>query len=128
MIGERDTKTVLVIDDEPDICEALSLALSMEGYAVQSAQNRDTALRLLREAAPAIMLLDYRMPGHEAREFLAEIRALNIHCPIVLMTAIVDPGETARELGLSNFLPKPFELEVMLDMVRRCMVCEPQNQ
>lgn len=114
------SKTILVVDDEPDICEALGMALQLEGYVVKAAPDRDEALRVIANENPAMILLDYRMPGLDAKEFVAQLQARKITAPVVLMTAGKDPSATARQLGLQHFLAKPFELDELLRMVKTC--------
>jgi len=120
MNANPESQCVLVVDDEPDICEALELALTMEGYRVAAAHDRDAALRLLTTAKPVVILLDYCMPGLNAQDFVDQVKTSRATAPIVLMTGTKDPGEQARALGISHFLPKPFELDDMLKLVRQC--------
>jgi CheY-like chemotaxis protein len=117
---ELKSKTIVVVDDEPDICEALELALGLEGYRVAAVTNRDAALRLVTDSDPAVIFLDYRMPGLDPHQFVYQLKKLESSAAVVLMTAGKDPSERARELGLKYWLSKPFELDVMLDLVRKC--------
>jgi len=112
-------RSVLVVDDECDIREAVELALSMEGFSVVGAPDRESALKLMESQTPYLILLDYRMPGLTAQEFIQIIRARNIDTPIVLMTAGKDPSDQARELGVAGYLQKPFELNDLLNVVRQ---------
>src|SRR4051812_34321145 len=114
------SKTILVVDDEPDICEALQLALGMEGYNVKAALDRDEALNLSHDDDPAVILLDYRMPGLDAAQFVDQLRSQKVSARVILMTAGKDPGQTARQLGLQYHLAKPFELDELLAMVKQC--------
>jgi CheY-like chemotaxis protein len=120
MSVELKSKTIVVVDDEPDICEALELALGLEGYRVSAVTNRDAALRLVTDSDPAVIFLDYRMPGLDPHQFVYQLKRMESNAAIVLMTAGKDPEERARELGLKYYLSKPFELDVMLDLVRKC--------
>jgi CheY-like chemotaxis protein len=120
MSVELKSKSIVVVDDEPDICEALELALGLEGYRVSAVTNRDAALRLVTDADPAVIFLDYRMPGLDPHQFVHQLKKLESTAAVVLMTAGKDPAERARELGLKYHLSKPFELDVMLDLVRKC--------
>jgi DNA-binding NtrC family response regulator len=111
--------SVLIVDDEPDICEALEMALTMEGYAVKSALDRENALTVIAGGKPGIIFLDYRMPGLDIHQFLGTLKTNGVDCPIVLMTGNKDPWEQARELGLEHHLQKPFELDAMVALVRK---------
>jgi len=112
-------KPVLVVEDEEDIREAVELALSMEGISVVSAPDRETALKMIESQVPYVILLDYRMPGLSAQEFIEILRKRSIDTPIILMTAGRDPGDQARELGVAGYLQKPFELTDLLNVVRQ---------
>jgi CheY-like chemotaxis protein len=127
MTIELKSKTIIVVDDEPDICEALELALGLEGYRVAAVTNRDAALRLVTDADPALIFLDYRMPGLDPHQFVGELKKLESSACIILMTAGKDPSERARELGLKYYLSKPFELDAMLDLVRKCTSLEEEE-
>ncbi|HYF49104.1 MAG TPA: response regulator [Planctomycetota bacterium] len=112
-------QTVLVVDDEADIREAVELALSMEGFTVVGAPDRDAALKIIEQQKPYLILLDFRMPGLTAQEFMQIIQARNIETPIILMTAGKDPSDQARELKVAGYLQKPFELTDLLNLVRQ---------
>ncbi|HEY3322287.1 MAG TPA: response regulator [Planctomycetota bacterium] len=120
MQTQQNRRTVLIVDDEPDICTALELVLNSEGYCAKAVPNRDAALRILADIRPAVILLDYRMPGLDAGDFVSQVRQQQTDIAVVLMTAGQSPAEKARTLGLQHYLPKPFELETLLDMLNRC--------
>lgn len=120
MAGDKASRTVLCIDDEPDIREALKFALESEGYTFVAAQDFATALRLADERKPAVILLDLHIPGLDLRELIVRLRLQGIASRVVLMTAGADASKTARELGLKRCLPKPFELDELLAVVREC--------
>src|SRR5688572_13077646 len=68
-------KRFLVVDDEPDIREVISVALSIQGYHVDVAPDRDTALKMVvRHGAPDVIFLDYFMPGLSIEEFLGRLK------------------------------------------------------
>jgi DNA-binding response OmpR family regulator len=120
--GQSPSKTVLVIDDEADICEALELALSMEGYVVKAAQRREAAFSLAKKVNPAVILLDYNMPDFNVRDFAAWLKAENVRTPIVLMSGVSDAPAKAKDLGFAHVLSKPFDLDVLLDLLRKIAV------
>src|SRR5438132_9028204 len=102
--GKSSSKTILVVDDEPDICDALKLALGMVGFTVKAALDRDEALRICAKEPLAAVLFDYRMPGLDAAQFVAQLRSQCAGTPVILMTAGKDPDGTARQLGLRHAL------------------------
>jgi DNA-binding response OmpR family regulator len=116
-VPKSNGKTILVIDDDPEIGEVLELAMSMEGYVVHVAQNQDDGLRLMRLTQPSVVLLDYYGIGADPRRFVAEATMIDDATPIVLMTALTTATLRARDLGLKHVLTKPFDIETLLAML-----------
>jgi CheY-like chemotaxis protein len=113
---------VLVVEDDLDVRESIMDALQEEGYCVAGATDGLDALAYLRDhPAPALILLDWRMPRCDGAEFLRlrqdEPRAIKV--PVVLLTA--DPGsEHSSDVPEgSTFLQKPVELDDLLATVER---------
>jgi two-component system chemotaxis response regulator CheY len=114
---------VLVVDDDPDILEALSEILEAEGYAVQKARNGQEALERLNGSPPDLVLLDLMMPVMDGYEFSRRLRqsALGGSIPIIVLSADRNVGARAREIGAVGHLAKPFELNDLLAIVRRAL-------
>jgi CheY-like chemotaxis protein len=115
-------RRVLVVDDQPDICALLVDVLAAEGYAVTTASNGAEALERLEESLPDLMLLDIRMPVMDGWEVLHQRqqqpawRAL----PVVACSASYERDlQQAKALGATDYLAKPFDLNVLLDVVSR---------
>lgn len=108
--------SVLVVDDESDIREAVSEVLADEGYAVYGAGDGAEALRKARAFHPHLVLLDLMMPGMNGWEFRAaqrgdpELRDI----PVVVLSAL------GRVSGMeaADFIQKPFDLDRLLSAVR----------
>jgi len=115
--------TVLVVDDDPDICQLLVMFLGCAGFDVRTACDGRDALHQLASAGtvPAVILLDLMMPIMDGIEFRShqrrDIRFRDI--PIVCLSARHDARQTASRLGLSEFLAKPFELDAVVAAVSR---------
>ena len=110
-----DPGRILVADDEPAIREVLTEFFEDEGFSVATAPDGPPALRLLREAAYHVLLLDIRMPGMDGLTVLRELQRLP-HPPGVLMvTAVRDEaaGREALALGAADYITKPFDLEYL---------------
>lgn len=107
-------RSVLVVDDEPDILEALSEALELEGYQVSPARNGLAALQVLPEVKPALVLLDLNMPEMDGHEFLRHVRGDPdwTGLPVVVMTA----GKVSSP-GADGFLQKPCDVAEVLRYV-----------
>ncbi|MGQ0505366.1 MAG: response regulator [Myxococcaceae bacterium] len=117
-------QTVLVVDDDPDILEALSEILEAEGYEVVRARNGQEALTRLDSTPPALILLDLMMPVMDGWEFAQRMRQQPAvaSIPIIVLSADRNVGTKARDLGAVGHLPKPFELNDLLDMVHRALL------
>jgi DNA-binding NtrC family response regulator len=105
--------TVLVVDDEDGIRQALARFLTRLGYQVQSAANAAEALEKLAAHHPNAMLCDIRMPETSGVELLPKVLAQDPDLAIVMLTAIDEP-RTAIEclkLGAYDYLIKPVDLE-----------------
>jgi CheY-like chemotaxis protein len=118
--GRRAGPPILVVDDDPQILEFVSLALADEGYAVVTASNGAVALERVREHSPALILLDMTMPVMDGWQFAREYRANpGPHAPIVCVTAAQNAGERAAQINADASLPKPFDLDNLLDLVEQ---------
>jgi two-component system, chemotaxis family, chemotaxis protein CheY len=113
-------KRILVVDDDPDILDALSEILEAEGYHVHRARNGREALQRMDQgaSAPDLILLDLMMPGMDGWEF-ARILQPHLRPPIVVLSADRNVGPKAQEIGAVGWLAKPFELGELLSLVRR---------
>jgi two-component system OmpR family response regulator len=107
-------KTVLYVDDEPDIREVVEMALSLvEGLSVHVCESGERALELLPQLEPDLVLLDVMMPGTDGPTTLQQMRAnpAVAHVPVIFVTAKAMPQEVARfrELGAAAVIAKPFD-------------------
>ena len=107
-------RTVLYVDDEPDIREIVELSLGLvEGLNVEVCESGERALQRLPDITPDLVLLDVMMPGTDGPMTLQRMRAdprfANI--PVVFVTAKAMPAEVARfrELGAVAVIAKPFD-------------------
>ena len=108
-----DPTTVLVVDDEDGIRQALTRFLTRLGYQVQAAANATEALAKQAEHHPSAMLCDIRMPETSGVELLPKVLAQDPDLAIIMLTAIDEP-RTAIEclkLGAYDYLIKPVDLE-----------------
>lgn len=112
-------KTILIVDDELSIVEAIASTLEDEGYHCITAGNGREALEKLQEYRPDLVIADVMMPVMDGREMLQKIRQsqeLN-HTPVILMSAA--RGILDSDYGQSAFLAKPFRLDDFMEMVAR---------
>jgi two-component system, chemotaxis family, chemotaxis protein CheY len=114
------TGRILVVDDDPDIREVVSLTLEDEGYEVQSAGNGAIAMEHLQTWRPDVILLDMRMPVMDGWEFATRYRQTpGPHAPIVVITAAHDAAERAAQISADGAVAKPFNVDDLLKEVNR---------
>jgi DNA-binding response OmpR family regulator len=109
---------ILLIDDDPDMSDAMSLVLEAEGYTAVSADTADIALREARRHAPLLTLVDYTMPGVDVPALIKTLRSLSPGTKIILCTAIEGATRVARDVGADGVLSKPFSMDDLLALVR----------
>jgi CheY-like chemotaxis protein len=118
---------VLVVDDDPEVRVMLETCLRVEGYDVLTAQNGSDALSIARQTLPCLILLDLMMPIMDGIEFRRrQQRAPDLRdVPVVCLSAHHNARQTAVDLGLNDCLGKPFDLDQLIDVVRRHCVEGP---
>lgn len=111
-------KTVLIVDDEFDIADALTSVFEEEGFEVRSCSNGRECLEELERGCPDLLLIDVMMPIMGGFDVLKAIRKdpRFAKVPVILMSA-VKPVESQAEYGWQAFLQKPFTLPALLDRV-----------
>ena len=106
------SKNVLLIEDEPNIIEAVSFILIRDGWDVKSHSNGVDALQAVRERNPDVVILDVMLPGKSGFEILKEIRAdAELQgLPVLMLTARGQEKdkEQASDAGVSRYMTKPF--------------------
>ena len=112
-------KRVLVIEDDPDTCACLALALALEGYAVSQAQDGREGLREAAEHRPDLILLDLMMPkmnGWQFRTAQKEDPAL-ADIPVIITSAVaVEQWDDLEDVA--GRFPKPFDIMALLEVIR----------
>ena len=112
---------ILVVEDDPEVRDALTFLLTEEGYSVTAAADGQEALDHLRgPARPWLVLLDLMMPGMNGWQFMDEVR---VHpglrqVPIVVVSAY-GSADGVRSVGATDYLKKPFDPETLLAVVSR---------
>ena len=114
--------TVLIVEDEKHLADGLRFNLEAEGYEVETAANGEQALVLLfaERARFDVIVLDVMLPGKDGFEVAKELRAAGCYVPVLMLTARGRPEDVLRgfEAGADDYLPKPFELAVLIARIR----------
>ncbi len=120
---------ILVVEDDPNLREAVCDTLELAGQSVVSAPGGEEALKLLDVQAVSLVVSDVRMMPIDGITLLKEIRSRFPHLPVVLMTAFadVDRAVEAMRSGACDFLLKPFEPKALLEHVTRYRLPEAMD-
>ena len=111
---------VLVVDDEPNIVELLTVSLKFQNFEVYSANSGNEALRVAREVNPDAYILDVMMPGMDGFELLGKLRQEGLDGPVLYLTAKdgVDQRIHGLTIGADDYVTKPFSLEEVITRLR----------
>jgi len=112
------SRTILVIDDDIQVRDTVTLFLSRRGCVVQSAMNIDTAYRIINGDSPDVVLVDLELPCMDLQALNTAILARNSNAKLLVMTAIRQPGSRTRT-GL-KVLVKPIEEAALLMAIGSC--------
>ena len=115
-------KRVLLIEDEPNIIEAISFILSRDGWTVHTHADGTTAMNKVRAAPPNLIILDVMLPGRSGFDILRDLRAdaAGKDIPVMMLTARGQEKDRdlALRLGANHFMTKPFSNAEVRDHVR----------
>jgi two-component system response regulator FlrC len=113
--------TVLVVEDDRELLEAICTTLELEGIAALGASDAPSALSLLDSADIGLVLSDVGMVPLNGLQLLAEVRRRRPELPVVLMTAygVVEQAVEAMRAGAADYLTKPIEAQALVSLARR---------
>jgi FixJ family two-component response regulator/glycine cleavage system H lipoate-binding protein len=112
---------ILVVDDEAVILDSVPKILRAEGFDVSTADTAESALNILRTAAPEVVLVDLKLPKLSGMEFLGIVQKEFPQVAAIMMTgySTLHNAVAALQNGAFDFLPKPFTFEELLSVVQR---------
>jgi two-component system NtrC family response regulator len=112
---------ILIVEDEKAQREMLRDFLAREGHDVQTAQNGEEAIGIVREKALDLVIMDFKMPGKNGLEVLKEIKRINPEPEIVMVTAYgtIDTAVEAMKHGAADYITKPIELDELSIIIER---------
>lgn len=110
---------ILIIDDEPNVCQFIGEFLEFKGYEISSAYSGEKALALLGDNSFDLILLDLIMPGMNGLEVLEEIKRTEKDIPIIIVTGVKDKkvAADALKMGAIDFITKPIDLDVLEESI-----------
>jgi len=115
--SEKTKKTILVVDDEPDIRESVKMILQMNGYRVLTAVDGDDALAKAQEEKPDLILLDIMMPGTPVSEIINQIKDIKIAFMSVVRISDARKKGLCTQENIVDFFQKPFNVSDLVSRV-----------
>jgi CheY-like chemotaxis protein len=116
---------ILVVDDEPDTRYFVSAALREEGYEVTTAVDGPEAVRLVADQRPALVLLDWRLPGQNGAQVAEAIREQHPGAKFAIITADGRAPAKAEQVRTRWYLQKPFLIEQLMELVTAALGSSP---
>jgi len=130
--SEKNGKSILLVEDEPEVRSYLEMSLRCEGYSVETAGDGEDALICLRNASPPIsaVLLDIVMPRQDGLETLREIRTINPDLPVIMVSGASSPLNVVEAMrsGATDFLGKPVNYEELRKVVKLALESKPVSR
>jgi len=115
-------KTILIVDDEPDVVKLLDYNLTRADYAVLSARDGDAAAALARKHAPNLIILDVMLPGGSGFDVCRRLRQdpSTARIPVLMLTAKAEESDRVLglELGADDYVTKPFSIRELVARVK----------
>jgi len=119
--GGKGRRIILVVDDDPDIRDVVSMTLEDEGFdSITAADGQEAldALKGMNGHPPEAIILDMNMPRVNGWEFARRYRETDLpHAPIIVLTAGHDVRKRCEEIGADGCIGKPFELDHLIETV-----------
>lgn len=120
----RQTKVVLIVDDEPDFILLTRMRLKAEGFNVWEAANIEEALKLVQQK-PDLILLDVKLPGNSGFKICKRLKGDKNYgqIPIILISALGTEQQVKEGIiaGGNAFLTKPFDFKLLIRLIRQYM-------
>ena len=124
------SETVWIVDDDRSIRWVLEKALQQEGMTTQSFDSADGVMSRLARQQPDVIISDIRMPGASGLDLLARIREQHPRLPVIIMTAHsdLDSAVASYQGGAFEYLPKPFDVDEAVSLVKRANLHAQEQQ
>ncbi|MDI6873123.1 response regulator transcription factor [Candidatus Solincola sp.] len=123
---------VLVVDDDPMVTRLVRINLELENFEVEEAWDGKTAMRMMRENRPDLLVLDIMMPQMDGWEILKLVREDERlrDLPVVVLTAKVQEEDIARgwRMGADGYIVKPFNPVILADALRKVLEATPEER
>lgn len=115
----KHSPKIAIIDDDPDILEALNLVFEIEGYQTKTTLKGEETSQIVSEFKPDIILLDVLLSGKDGRVICKDLKQ-NLQTkaiPVIMMSAHPDAKKTVMEVGADDFIAKPFDVNKLFSLI-----------
>ena len=111
---------ILIVDDDKDMCKIISTVLKHEGYKIFKAYDGEQAIKEINAENYNLVILDFRLPNMDGIEVLQKIRNMGLSINVIMISAYGNGliKSKAKELGVGQFLDKPFSLSKFIKIVK----------
>jgi DNA-binding response OmpR family regulator len=108
--GDRNKRSVLIVDDEPKTAEIVARITEQAGFRVRCTTSPDDALRIANDEHPDLIISDVQMPRLRGPALLRELKERGVICPVLFISGELTPENLDDSLNIAKamFLPKPF--------------------
>ncbi len=115
------TKTIMVVDDEPDNVTTVQAVLEANGYNVLTAIDGDDCLKKVKKAKqkPDLILMDIMMPGTPVREIIPKLKDIKVSYLSVVRTSEAEKEDLMKSKNIVDFIQKPFDINDLLNKVKK---------
>ena len=111
-------KTIMIVDDEPDIRETVKTIMEANGYKVIVAENGDDCLEKLKTEKPDLILMDIMMPGTPVKDVVPQIKGVKVAYLSVVRIAEAEKENLIKD-NVVDFIQKPFDIDKLLERVKK---------
>ena len=118
-----DDYRVLIVDDEEELVTTIAERLQIRGIQTETATDGETALKMIEENPPQVVVLDVMMPGIGGIEILQRMNAQNLKIPVILLTGYgsTEQGMEGMKLGAFDYLMKPCDLNNLIGKIQEAV-------
>jgi len=120
MLAESRSKRILIVEDDHDLCEVVTLHLQGEGFEVVAVHSGKEGVKTFTQGRWNLVLLDWMLPGISGMDVLREIRRTDRHTPVLMLTARGEETDKVLglELGCDDYMTKPFSLRELAARIK----------
>jgi two-component system response regulator MprA len=124
-----ESRRILVVDDEPFVCDAVKMMLAFDGHEVETASSGKEALQLLEKSKYDLVITDYAMPVMKGDELAVTIKSRTPGQPVVMITAYAEMLKASNNplRGVDFIISKPFLLENLREAINKTTLATAQS-